>query len=383
MLTVLSLALVLAQPSAALEGVREQGPVRVATYTAPGPLRYYVTTVDLTDPDVRVETRLSHDRVGGNETVPAIAQRTGATLAVNGDVWGPNGVPQGLCVVDGDIVMAPKCRAAFGVWPDGEIQIQRFIDAWGWSASVTAPGGGTHPIFLTNSDLNDGWVNLYTPEYGLSEGEPLSGTSAVVLEPDNEVFEVLPGPIKMDGNQPGLRVPPGYRMLVGRGSGADWLTENLSKGDKVQIDLGEGDYNELQWAVGAGPMIVVDGEYYADPITDPWTPPSEEWPANYKQRYFLQKHPRSSVGVSRDGETLIFITVDGRQPDLSVGVTLEELAELHVEHGSWRAMNLDGGGSATLVFGGELINSPSDGASATGGDGNPRAVVNAIVVFVD
>jgi uncharacterized protein YigE (DUF2233 family) len=74
------------------------------------------------------------------------------------------------------------------------------------------------------------------------------------------------------------------------------------------------------------------------------------------------RHPRSSVGVSRDGKKVILIVVDGRQAS-SHGMTLYELARMFVELGADRALNLDGGGSSAMYVAeaGGIVNSPSGG----------------------
>lgn len=71
------------------------------------------------------------------------------------------------------------------------------------------------------------------------------------------------------------------------------------------------------------------------------------------------RHPRSAVGITREGRWILLV-VDGRQPRLSVGMTLHELAQYLLSLGCVRALNLDGGGSSTLVVAGEVKNSPSD-----------------------
>lgn len=62
------------------------------------------------------------------------------------------------------------------------------------------------------------------------------------------------------------------------------------------------------------------------------------------------RHPRSAVGVSRNGRYLILMTVDGRQPGYSEGATTAETAEWMRKLGAHNALNLDGGGSTTLVI---------------------------------
>ncbi len=61
-------------------------------------------------------------------------------------------------------------------------------------------------------------------------------------------------------------------------------------------------------------------------------------------------NPRTAVGTSQDGRRLWIVVADGRQPDVSMGMTLVELAVLFETLGAWDALNLDGGGSSTLVL---------------------------------
>ncbi|MEO8385272.1 MAG: phosphodiester glycosidase family protein [Betaproteobacteria bacterium] len=69
------------------------------------------------------------------------------------------------------------------------------------------------------------------------------------------------------------------------------------------------------------------------------------------------RHPRSAVGLSADARTLYLIAVDGRQEPHSRGVTLTELANVLIQFGARNAINLDGGGSTSLV-----IKDPASGA---------------------
>ncbi len=77
------------------------------------------------------------------------------------------------------------------------------------------------------------------------------------------------------------------------------------------------------------------------------------------------RHPRTAVGLSEDRRTLWLAVVDGRS-SASAGMTCAELADLMVDLGAWRAVNLDGGGSSTLWVEGEgVVNDPSDGGERT------------------
>lgn len=93
---------------------------------------------------------------------------------------------------------------------------------------------------------------------------------------------------------------------------------------------------------------------------------------------FEGPNPRTAAGVSEDGQFLHLVAVDGRQPGYSEGTTLFETAELMLALGAFDALNLDGGGSTTMVRadnagGSVLINRPSGG--------EPRFNGNNLAVF--
>lgn len=62
------------------------------------------------------------------------------------------------------------------------------------------------------------------------------------------------------------------------------------------------------------------------------------------------RHPRTAVGVSKDGRYLYIIVIDGRQPAYSLGATTRETAQWLTQLGAHDALNLDGGGSTELVI---------------------------------
>ena len=100
-------------------------------------------------------------------------------------------------------------------------------------------------------------------------------------------------------------------------------------------------------AVSGRPLIVDRGRASDELATFPRT---------------YSREPRSAVGVSQDGRTVYLITVDGRRAT-SHGGTLVEMAELLVELGAYRGINLDGGSSTTMFVANEggIVNRPSRG----------------------
>jgi hypothetical protein len=84
------------------------------------------------------------------------------------------------------------------------------------------------------------------------------------------------------------------------------------------------------------------------------------WEQEKASRSFAEtRHPRTAVAKLSDGRFLM-MTVDGRQPGVSVGMNLQELGEYLLSLGAVEAMNLDGGGSTTMFLDGKVVNTPSD-----------------------
>jgi len=88
-----------------------------------------------------------------------------------------------------------------------------------------------------------------------------------------------------------------------------------------------------------------------------------DWEPEHLAGSFFGRHPRTMFGIDRDGYAWL-VTVDGRQPDTSAGMTLVELQRLARRIGLTDAINLDGGGSTTMVIAGTVVNHPSDPTGA-------------------
>ncbi|MBX7058894.1 MAG: phosphodiester glycosidase family protein [Leptospirales bacterium] len=65
--------------------------------------------------------------------------------------------------------------------------------------------------------------------------------------------------------------------------------------------------------------------------------------------YYDRPHPRSAIGIDASGARMIWMVIDGRQPGYSMGARILDLVALMREQGAVTVMNLDGGGSSTLV----------------------------------
>jgi exopolysaccharide biosynthesis protein len=110
--------------------------------------------------------------------------------------------------------------------------------------------------------------------------------------------------------------------------------------------LADGVWNTLSF----GPSLLNDGEV-AEGIED------VEVDTNFGNHSIQGEQPRTAVGIINENH-LVFVVVDGRSPGYSAGVTMTGLAEIMQGLGATTAYNIDGGGSSTMYFNGELVNNP-------------------------
>jgi hypothetical protein len=152
------------------------------------------------------------------------------------------------------------------------------------------------------------------------------------------------------GYQPiGLAVGNG-EVWSGTSDGSGWALFAAGRHGRVSIRdaseaLGTTPEAWMQQVVGGSPNCLVAGVPQYDTAS-----------------HYAQRHPRSAVGISRDGETLILLVVDGRST-ASIGVTTQQLGQILLDLGAWDGLNFDGGGSSALWLATEgVVNEPSDGS---------------------
>jgi Phosphodiester glycosidase len=374
-LALLMSALVLAPSSAAAElplGSRSLDERRESATLAPGvrwtsiareggPWRVNVLTIDREALDGRLGGILSNDRVAGLERPSSMARRSSAVAGVNGGFFAVDGDPVGALAFDGRVLSEPvNGRSALLVPSDPGVRARiaalRFagsVDAGGASrlidgvdrrrGSIPACGGrgGDRPTERPDSALtctDSSELVLFESRYGALR--PGTGVEALVRG----------GVVESVGRPRAGRIPAGGFVLSGSGDAAEFLRGSLEAGTAADIELGMGEGQAL--VTGGGPRLLVRGRVAVAATAEGFAPLSAPG-------FVASRHPRTLAGVKRDG-TLLLVTVDGRRPGWSAGVTLPEAARVMRSLGARNALNLDGGGSSGMVVRGELVSRPSD-----------------------
>jgi hypothetical protein len=124
--------------------------------------------------------------------------------------------------------------------------------------------------------------------------------------------------------------------------------------------------------VQAGPLLVRDGRSLMDgEDNEGFSAGSGQFDSDIT----AERHPRCALGVSDD--ELLAVCCDGRRTGVDAGLDLAELARLMLSFGARDAINLDGGGSATLIHRGHLLNRPYSDVDQPAPESRP--VVTALV----
>ena len=334
-------------------------------YFKKGPWAIDVLEVDLTDPFIHMETVKGQDHLRGYEKTSSMARRNDreghwVVGAVNGDFYAAGGVPINCQVIRGEMLRTPIEYSVLGFFSDRK----PFISVLSFSGSVGTSQGDWHAIDGVNQARETDQLILYNHYFGPTTETNIWGAEVRFKAVDSwgvndTVRVVVIGIDSTQGNQP---IPAAGGVLSGHGSARNWLLHSVSLQDTLRIVLRLPPLKkQILEAIGGLPRIVRDGKVSIEEGRE-------------GSSFATSRHPRTAVGFTQDSTKLFLMTVDGRQPGYSMGMTLRELAEFLIGLGAYQAINLDGGGSTTMVVRNRIVNRPSD-------SGGERSVANALMVI--
>ena len=352
--------------------------------TSRGPVNINVIEVDLSNPNVRVEVIPGAGSLTRRLNVSAMVRNTGAVAAINADFFNTRaeGVPIGPMVMDTRLVSSPSMID--GIFALGITEDRRaYIESFTFQGRVASSAGAYFRLSGLNQtqywqeppwrwdEYAQEWreadpihshvntLHLYNDVWGGSTRGYDSWTIPTeMLVRDGRVVEIVEGRF-FDGP-----VPRGAYILRSHGYAANFLVQNFQPGDEIDIKYSISPDKNWSMIVGGHALLINNGR------TVPYT---RDLAALGGTR------ARSAAGISADGRTLYLIGVERNLP-YSVGLSLSNLSLFLEEMGVWKALNLDGGGSTTMVArtAGEL-----GAATRVFATEQPqeRLVVNAIGVF--
>jgi hypothetical protein len=333
----------------------------------PGAVAVYLLRLD---PErVRLDAALSNGEVMDAERVLDIATRHQAIAAVNGGFFNiKNGEPTGLLKIGGEIVSdSTLSRGIVAIRSRPGLKPELEFDQASVRMAVTFRVGKLdYRVAIDGVDTTRerGKLMLYTTSYHADTDTAANGIEWVITGRPLGVIEIR----RDAGRTP---IPRGGAVLSFGGLDPPPDLAALVVGTRVVFEpawksvhgLSSGRFDEADHIVNGAGLLKRNGQ----PVTN-WREVE-----NLNPLTFLDvRHPRTLIGVDRRG-FIWLIAVDGRQPGYSLGMTFADLMTLADRLELRDALNLDGGGSTTMVVKGVVVNKPSEASGA-------RAVSDAIIV---
>lgn len=287
-----------------------------------------ILEIDLRAPGVEIFPVLSHDLVYGFETLSSISSRVGAYAAVNAGFFSQYGVPSGMVYTGGRLFTASDNQYPVFMIQDGKASLSAIK-----SEMYVTDGSKQMKADKLNTPGQSGETVVYTRDYGTSNRAAIQNTTFIVTNGSIHDISVKKGetPIPKDGF-----------LVTIYGSGITKLP--FEKGQKVMFTHSP-DLSPVTSAYQCGSWIVRNGNVVI-PEKDPWIGVT------------TNRDPRTVVGL-KDDHSVVLLTVDGRQPGYSAGLTGTELGELLINLGVSDAAMLDGGASTEMIVNGSIVNKPS------------------------
>jgi exopolysaccharide biosynthesis protein len=313
--------------------------------------------VDLSDKYISVDTLTNTESPAKLTTTRKLAAGSGAVAAVNSSFFSydKNGLgnPLGPIVKSGELLAASSdfnkysdSIASFSLTKLNKV----LYEYWKTDIYITAPNGKAIPIARYNKANGSSFTDFTILDSKWGK------TSIGVSERFNDIVEMLVVDDKVVNiyvAEPPLQIPENGYVVVTRKEGGKLLADYFDIGDPVKLTMTTTpNWDNYKMSITGSSILVKDGE-----IPEKFS---------YAPSDIAASSPKTAVGTTKDGKQLIAVTVDGRQ-NSSIGLTMEEMALFMKSIGAYNAINMDGGGSTTMVARKlsnktvDLINSPSDG----------------------
>jgi exopolysaccharide biosynthesis protein len=319
----------------------------------------YLLTVN-PDTKATIDVALSNESLAGHERTTKMAKRHKAVAAINGDFGTPSGRPSHTFAEDGLLQQLSFAVAEnFAITRDEQ---KTFFDRP--FETVTADEATNDLWRIERWNFGEPAANdiaAYTAVGGTLEVPPANACSARLSPTTGPRWstgmtgvETTYSVSAVGCSSAAMGLEGGIVLAAQPGSDGAILLNSLTIGETVDITWSLG-WDGVADSIGGTPLLVENGANAVKSC----------------KGSICGKHPRTAIGVTAAGNILMLV-IDGRS-ERSKGVTMKKLATIMVGLGATFALNLDGGGSSTMVIRGRVMNEPSDGKQ--------RRVSSAVLVL--
>jgi len=295
-----------------------------------GPVQLFVLRIDVRS-GWRLRVAPAAYSVLKRTQVSKMTAQNAAVAGVNGGYFAYEGAAVGAVKIDDEWIRLPwKNRTAIGLRPDGTAK----IDNLQATSYVEFADGKRVEIANLNGRAVPNAVCLMTPRFA----------TTYKLRADETALEVGGNAVIAHTVTGAATIRPDGWALVANGEARARL-EGIGIGEKavLKVDTAPADWKEYSTILGAGPRLLRAGKVETTEVEEEFKPD------------VIWRGRRTAIGIDGNGNFML-VVVEGA-PQLSVGMTIPELADEMQKQGAVDAINLDGGGSVALVIKDQLINS--------------------------
>lgn len=326
----------------------------IRTVSDKGPVTAHVLEVDLSNEKISVKVGLPNKvEIKSKEYLTNIVKNEMAFAGINANYFDVKvGNPLGTLITEGEWLIGPIYdRVAIGFTSDKKVLIDKVMLS---GTATVYRGFRKKPFAMFDIDALNIPIHLYK-KVGLFT---LNWDEKLELPNNRVAISVVDGCVKQIKSG-AVDIPRNGYVLV---SNDDFVLNFLKRKDCIDVEWNSiPEWSSVQESISGGPYLVMNGQIYID-----------EKEQNFKFANKDTYAPRSAVGVGKDGK-LYLIAVEGKKENHTSGFTLKQLAKFLKTIGLKDAINLDGGGSTTLVLDGKIINKLSDH--------HERKISNGLLIF--
>ncbi len=322
-----------------------------------GPWNINVIKIDIQNSWLKFQSVKAGNKLMAFEKTSSMAARNNfeehrVVAAINGDFYNTStGEQIGTQVANGELlkVTTDWLNVAFDIDKNPMIGLQNF------SGSVIT-NDSTRSISGVNKIRDTDELIFYNSFKGSTTSTNQYGTEVRIIPIDNwfvnDTIRCIVDTVMAGvGN---VSIGTNKAVLSGHGIAGAFLVNNLNEDDTIKIVLRlTPALPKIEQLIGGNTWLVQNGNVNQDNG---------------------DRHPRTAVGFNQDSTQFFMFVVDGRQPGLSIGMSYKELGDYMKTWGVHNGLNLDGGGSSTMVVRGAIVNSPSD-------IGGERSVANSLLLI--
>ena len=292
------------------------------------PVRINIVEISGNIDNLKVEPAIASKTLASRSKISKIASRENAIVAINGGYFKPQtGVPLGTLMINKKIYTGPIYdRVGMGIF-DNKYEMARIQ----LKSSIKTNIGGLQIDNINQPRMLSTHTIVFTRDWGsFSPESPKYGMQIVVQ--NNRIVKTSLG---------SCEIPENGFVIVGPES----KLKQFAEADRMELDIKfNPDWKGVNHIISGGPYLVKNGEIFVDMTEERLTA-------------IGGRNPRTAIGYTKDNN-LILVTADGREGS-SIGLTLNELANLMKNLGCVNAMNLDGGGSTVMLIKGQVVNKPA------------------------